>query len=235
MKAGGKIPTEGPSVVAYREKDLEWLEQLYTIAGNLWMRKLMKQTAKEIDHFKGNDEKMQSLVAERKKRDSMIKEAVKQQAKASKEAHSQKNWLANNLTDEQKDIIHLDALDVNDHGARLLIAETHQRAKAEQSLAKQQKDANKKMAKQRKQMEKALTEQFRRESSAALMLKLKRVAGKMGDFAFKLVEGGLVLGAMGVCLTAEIVCFLGKVAVGLVLPLFTIPAGLLYLLWKLFQ
>ena len=235
MKAGGKIPTEGPSVVAYREKDLEWLEQLYTIAGNLWMRKLMKQTAKEIDRFNGNDDKIQCLATERKKRESAIKEAVKQQSRASKEAVGQLEWLAKNLTKEQKRSMNLNSLDPHDESARLLIAETHQREKGEKSLRKQQKKADRQMAKQRKRMEKALTEQFRKDASAALMLGCKRMVGKLGDFAFKLVDCGIVVGAMGAYLTAKLVWFLGKIAVGMVLSLFTIPAGLVYLLWRIFQ
>lgn len=233
MKAGGRIPTEGPSVVAYREKDLEWLEQLYIIAGNLWMRKLMKQTAKEIDRFTGNDNKIQGLAAERKRRESTIKEAVKQQARASKEAESQKKWLATNLTNEQKDIIYFGSLDVNDDGARLLIAETHQREKGEKSLRKQQKEADKQIAKQRKRMEKALTEQFRKDTSAALMLGCKRMVRKLGNFAFKLVDSGLVVGVMAACLSAKLVWFLGKIAVALVLSLFTIPAMIVFLLWRI--
>lgn len=233
MKAGGKIPTEGPSVVAYREKDLEWLEQLYTIAGNLWMRKLMKQTAKEIDRFTGDNKKMQSLVAERKKRDSVIKEAVKQQSRASKEADGQLWWLAKNLTKEQKRSMHFNSLDPHDENARLLIAETHQREKGEKRLRKQQKEADKKMAKQRKQMEKALTEQFRKDTSAALMLGCKRMVGKLADFAFKLVESGLVVGAMGACLTAWLIWWVGKIALALVISPFTLSAGFVYLLWKI--
>ena len=213
IKAGGKIPTEGPSAVAYKEKDVKWLEQLYTIAGNLWMRKLMKQTAKDIDRIRGNDKKTQFLVAERKKRELAIKEAVEQQTNAAREAVRQKTWLAKHLTKEQKESMNFERLSSSDQTARLLIAEAHQREKAEQSLAKQQKEANRQLAKQRRKMEKALTEQFRKDKSAALVLRCKRLVWSVGYTALKLVGGGiLAVGEVALLFVGGGLLTLGKVA-----------------------
>ena len=208
------MPTEGPSSVAYRERDLDWLEQLYTIAGNLWMRKLMKQTAKDIDRFNGDDKKMQSLIAERQRRESIIKKAVQQQTDAAREATRQKTWLTKHLTKEQKTSMDLKRLDPSDQEARVVIAETHQRKKTERSLAKQRKEANKQMAKQQRQMERALTEQFRKNHFAALMLSCKRVIGNMGYKAFKLVgalvEFGFLFVGGGLLTLAKLAFWFGK-------------------------
>lgn len=233
MKAGGRIPTTGPSALAYWEKDLEWLEQLYTIAENLWIRKLMKQTAKEIDRFNGNDKKMQILAAKREKRESAVREAIKFHAKAPKEADQQKKWLAKHLTHEEKTRLDLRLLNINDEGARRFIADIYQQAKADESLTKQQKEASKEMAKQRRQMEKALTEQLRREKGAALMLRCKRLVGKVGYGALKLAGRGILgvgylalLALRGVILgVGEVVFTLAKV-LWFLLALVSLPIAL---------